>query len=281
MKIFISADMDGVAGVAVPRQCDMDNPDYERAQVLMTNEVNAAIVGAFDAGASAVLVNDSHSQQINLLPDRMDPRAELILGRPKQAGMFCGLEAGYAGVMCIGYHAGASRHGVLAHTIDGAVYAAIRVNGIDCAEATLYGGYVGSLGVPVLLLAGDDQLQEQCEPQFPGVRCVVVKQAMGNRAARSLSPDVWVRPHPRCRRRRRTQPRVNQAVRDPGALPAGARPDERGDGRSRDEHPNGCAAGAAQRRAPGRQHGRRYRLGGRSQRNVGSTQVKKKERASS
>ena len=190
MKILISADMDGVAGGAVPRQCDMDNPDYERARVLMTNEVNAAIAGTFDAGASAVLVNDSHSQQINLLPDRMDPRAELILGRPKQAGMFCGLEAGYAGVMCIGYHAGASRHGVLAHTIDGAVYAAIRVNGIDCAEATLYGGYAGSLGVPVLLLAGDDQLQEQCEPQFPGVRCVVVKQAMGNRAARSLSPDV-------------------------------------------------------------------------------------------
>lgn len=190
MKIFISADMDGVAGVAVPRQCDMDNPDYERARVLMTDEVNAAIAGAFDAGASAVLVNDSHSQQINLLPDRMDPRAELILGRPKRAGMFAGLEAGYAGVMCIGYHAGASRHGVLAHTIDGAVYAAIRINGIDCAEATLYGGYAGSLGVPVLLLAGDDQLQEQCEPQFPGVRCVVVKRAMGNRAARSLSPEV-------------------------------------------------------------------------------------------
>ncbi len=189
MKIFISADMDGVAGVAVPRQCDMDNPDYERARVLMTNEVNAAIAGAFDAGATTVVVNDSHSQQINLLPDLMDPRAELILGRPKRAGMFAGLEADHAGAICIGYHAGASRHGVLAHTVDGAVYAAIRVNGIDCAEATLYGGYAGSLGVPVLLLAGDDQLQEQCEPQFPGVRCVVVKRAMGNRAARSLAPE--------------------------------------------------------------------------------------------
>jgi D-amino peptidase len=79
---------------------------------------------------------------------------------------------------------------VLAHTVDGAVYAAIRVNGIDCAEATLYGGYAGSLGVPIILLAGDDQLKEQCEPQFPGVRCVVVKQALGNRAARSLAPKV-------------------------------------------------------------------------------------------
>jgi D-amino peptidase len=190
MKIFISADMDGCAGVAVPRQCDMDNPDYELARRLMTDEVNAAIAGAFDAGAAEVLVNDSHSQQINLLPNLMDPRAELILGRPKRGGMFAGLEADYAGVMCIGYHSGASRHGVLAHTIDGAVYAAIRVNGIDCAEATLYGGYAGSLGVPVLLLAGDDQLKLQCEPQFPGVRCVVVKHALGNRAARSLAPEV-------------------------------------------------------------------------------------------
>ncbi len=190
MKIFISADMDGCAGVAVPRQCDMDNVDYELARRLMTDEVNAAIAGAFEAGASEVLVNDSHSQQINLLPDRMDPRAELILGRPKRAGMFCGLEADTAGAMCIGYHAGASRNGVLAHTVDGAVYAAIRVNGLDCAEATLYGGYAGSLGVPVILLAGDDQLKLQCEPQFPGVRCVVVKQAMGNRAARSLSPEL-------------------------------------------------------------------------------------------
>jgi D-aminopeptidase len=74
------------------------------------HEVNAAFAGAFDAGASAVLVNDSRTQQINLLPDLMDPRAELTLGRPKRAGIFCGLEPDYAGVMCIGYHAGASRH---------------------------------------------------------------------------------------------------------------------------------------------------------------------------
>ena len=190
MKIFISADMDGCAGVAVPRQCDMDNVDYELARRLMTDETNAAISGAFDAGATEVLVNDSHSMQINLLPDRMDKRAELILGRPKRGGMFAGLEADYAGVMCIGYHAGASQNGVLAHTVDGAVYAAIRVNGIDCAEATVYGGYAGSLGVPLILLAGDDQLKKQCEPQFPGARFVVVKHALGNRASRSVAPEL-------------------------------------------------------------------------------------------
>ena len=190
MKIFISADIEGVAGVVVPQHGAPGNTEYERARRLMTEEVSAAVAGAFDAGATEVLVNDSHGPMINLVPELLDPRAELILGRPKRGGMFAGLDADYAGAMCIGYHSGASQHGVLAHTVDGAVYAAIRVNGIDCAEATLYGGYAGSLGVPVLLLAGDDQLKLQCEPQFPGVRCVVVKHALGNRAARSLAPDV-------------------------------------------------------------------------------------------
>jgi D-amino peptidase len=190
MKIFISADIEGVAGVVTTQQGQPGNLEYERARRLMTQEVNAAIAGAFDGGATEVVVNDSHGPMINLLPEDLDPRADLILGRPKRAGMFCGLDETYAGAMGVGYHAGASQYGTLAHTVDGAVYAALRVNGIDCAEATLYGGYAGSMGVPVILLAGDDRLKEQCEPQFPGVRCVVVKRAMGNRAARSLAPEV-------------------------------------------------------------------------------------------
>jgi len=190
MKIFISADMDGCAGVAVPRQCDMDNPDYELARRLITDEVNAAIAGAFDAGATEVLVNDSHGPMINPVPELLDPRAELILGRPKPGGMFAGLDASYAGAFCTGYHSGAGRHGILSHTVSGFAFAGIRVNGIDCAEATMYGAYGGSLGVPILLLTGDDQLEKQCAPHFPAARFVVVKHALSTRAARALSPEV-------------------------------------------------------------------------------------------
>jgi D-amino peptidase len=188
MKIFISADIEGVAGVVNPQHGQPGNVEYERARRLMTEEVNAAIAGAFDGGATGVLVNDSHGPMINLLPDVLDERAELIIGRPKPMSMCAGLDGGFDGVFFTGYHSGAGQHGVLSHTVNGFAFAAIRINGIDCAEATMYGAYAGSLGLPVLLLTGDDRLQAQCAPLFRGARCAVVKQALGHRAARALSP---------------------------------------------------------------------------------------------
>ena len=190
MKIFISADIEGVAGVVVPQHGNPGNPEYERARRLMTEEVSAAVAGAFDGGATEVLVNDSHGPQVNLLPELLDPRAELLLGRPKPGGMFAGLDASFAGAFCTGYHSGAGRHGILSHTVSGFAFAAIRVNGVDCAEAILYGAYGGSMGVPVLLLSGDNELEIQCAKIFPGARFVVVKHALTTRAARALSPEV-------------------------------------------------------------------------------------------
>jgi D-amino peptidase len=189
MKVFISADIEGVAGVVHPAQGQPGNGEYERARRLMTDEVSAAVAGAFDAGATSVLVNDSHGPQTNLLADLLDPRAELLLGRPKQGGMCAGLDASFDAVFFTGYHSGAGRHGVLSHTINGFAFAAIRLNGTDCAEATLYGAYAGSHGVPVALLTGDDQLMAQCAGGFAGAQTVVVKHAIGHRAARSLSPQ--------------------------------------------------------------------------------------------
>lgn len=188
MKIFISADIEGVAGVVTTLQGQPGNPEYERARRLMTEEVNAAIAGAFDGGATEVVVNDSHGPMINLLPDLLDPRADLILGRPKPASMCAGLDASFNAVMFTGYHAGAGRHGILSHTVNGFAYHAIRVNGIDCAEATLYGAYAGSLGIPVIMLSGDDQLRTQVSPLFPAAEFAVVKTALAQRAARALSP---------------------------------------------------------------------------------------------
>ena len=189
MKIFISADIEGVAGVVSPSQAQPGNNEYERARRLMTDEVSAAVAGAFDAGATSVLVNDGHGPQTNLLPDLLDPRAELLLGRPKHGGMCAGLDASCDAVFFTGYHSGAGQHGVLSHTINGFAFAAIRLNGTDCAEATLYGAYAASHGVPIALLTGDDQLMAQSAAAFPGAHTVVVKHAIGHRAARALSPQ--------------------------------------------------------------------------------------------
>ncbi len=189
MKIYISMDIEGVAGVVSRLHGEPGNPEYERARRLMTEEANAAIDGAFRGGATEVLVNDSHGPMINLLPEQLDPRAELITGKPKPVNMFAGLEADFAGAMCVGYHAGAGRFGVLSHTTNGFAFRAIRLNGLDCAEATLYGAYAGSLGVPVIMLSGDDVLAAECGPLFRGAEVAVVKRALGQRAARALSPE--------------------------------------------------------------------------------------------
>jgi len=188
MKILISADIEGIAGVVTLQHGQPGNPEYERARRLMTEEVNAAIAGAFDGGATEVLVNDAHGPMVNLLPELLDERADLLLGKPKPHNMFAGLTREHAGVMCVGYHAGASRPGVLAHTISGFAFREIRLNGRACSEATLYGAYAGSLEVPVILISGDDVTAEECGGLFHGARTVVVKHALGARAARAVAP---------------------------------------------------------------------------------------------
>lgn len=190
MRIYISADIEGVAGVVSPQQVTPGNGEYERARRLMTAEVNAAVEGALAAGATEVLVNDSHGAMTNLLPDELHPAAGLILGKPKPMNMFAGLDSGFAGVMCLGFHGGARRWGVLAHTTNGFAFSRVCVNGLELGEAGLYGAYAGSLGVPVILLSGDDRFAEEVEPLFPEAERVVVKQALGQRAARSVSPSV-------------------------------------------------------------------------------------------
>ena len=190
MKIYISVDIEGVAGVVTPQEGQPGNPDYEQARRLMTLEANAAIAGAFDAGAAEVLVNDSHGPMVNLLPELLDARAELIRGNIKPFTMFAGLDGSYAGAMCVGYHAAGAEYGVLAHTTNSFAFAAIRLNGELASEAMLYGAYAGALGVPVILLSGDDVTERTCGSLFPGAHFVRVKTALGQRAARSLAPSL-------------------------------------------------------------------------------------------
>lgn len=189
MKVFISADIEGVAGVVSPQQGQPGNPEYERARRLMTEEVNAAIAGAFDGGASAVVVSDSHGPMVNLIAEDLDPRAELVSGRPKPMSMAAGLDKSFDAVFFTGYHASAGHEGVLSHTVSGFAFLALRANGLLCAEATLYGAWAGELGVPVVLLSGDDQMAGQCGPLFPKAEMVVVKRALGQRTAQALSPQ--------------------------------------------------------------------------------------------
>ncbi len=190
MKILVSTDIEGVAGVFNAEQTRPGNGEYERARRWMTEEANAAIRGAFAGGASMVLVNDSHGTFRNLLVDVLDPRALFVLGKPRYLGMMAGTELGCDAVMMVGYHSRAQGRGVLAHTINSFAFARISINGQELGEAGLYGALAGELGVPVIFGSGDDAFIAETQPLFPHAEWVQTKTASGHASGVSLSPEV-------------------------------------------------------------------------------------------
>ena len=190
MKILISVDIEGIAGVVHPDQARPGNTEFERARRLMTAEANAAIRGAFAGGAATVIVNDSHGGFRNLLADELDPRAELLLGKPRELGMMAGVEQDCKAVFLIGWHSRAGAAGVLAHTISGFAFARVWMNGAETGEAGLYGALAAEFAVPVALYSGDDAFVTETAPHFPGAVGVVVKRAHGSRVATNLSPSA-------------------------------------------------------------------------------------------
>lgn len=188
MRVLVSVDIEGVAGVSRPDQTRSGAIDYDNARRLMTAEANAAVRGCFEAGASDVLVADGHGGFGNLLPDLLDDRARLVHGKPRRLGMLEGLQENCDAVMLIGYHAMAGASGVLAHTMSGLAFHRMWLNGRPVGEVALYALLAGERGVPVVLCSGDDALASEVSIWLPHAHRVVVKTAVGNRAAISVSP---------------------------------------------------------------------------------------------
>jgi D-amino peptidase len=190
-KVFVSIDMEGIAGVAHLRQVTRGSDDFPAARKLMTEEANAAVAGSFDGGATDVVVNDSHGDMENLLPEEMDPRAELIIGSPKVLSMMQGFEASFDVALFVGYHAAAgTQAAVLDHTYSGRLMYEVRLNGEPVTEAELNAAFAGTYGVPIGLITGDDKACAQAAKRLPGIRTVVVKEGFGRNVAKSLHPTV-------------------------------------------------------------------------------------------
>ena len=189
MKVLVSVDIEGVAGVYHGEQTRPGNPEYERARRLMTLEANAAVEGAFAAGATEVYVNDSHGGFRNMPPDLLDARAQVIQGKPRYLSMVAGVELGVDAVCMVGYHSRAQGRGILAHTINGFAFARVRLNGQPASEAHIYGALAGAYGAPVVMLAGDDVLREENAVLFPHAVFVQTKRATGQASGISLSPE--------------------------------------------------------------------------------------------
>ncbi|MBI4501886.1 MAG: M55 family metallopeptidase [Gemmatimonadetes bacterium] len=181
LAVYLNADMEGVAGISAT-----DDPDAKR---FMTEEVNAAIAGAFAVGAQRVVVNDGHGGHNNLLMDRLDPRVVSFRGALKPYGMMEGLDSSFSAVVFQGSHAMAGSTGAfLAHTGSGAVEE-LKINGVAVGEPGMNALYAAWYGVPVVFISGDSGAVSQLKQLVPGTVGVPVKWGIWNRAARMLSPD--------------------------------------------------------------------------------------------
>ncbi|MGW2052604.1 M55 family metallopeptidase [Streptomyces sp. NPDC001840] len=190
MNVLISVDMEGISGIAHPTETNPDRYDYERGRALMTAEANAVIAGVLEAEpTTAVLVADAHGPFRNLLPEELDRRARLVRGKPRPLGMLGGLDEHTDAAMFIGYHARAGGGpAVLAHTMSDSILD-VRVAGRSLGEIGLNAAMAGHLGVPVVLLSGDDSACAELTDLVPSALTVAVKQALGQAAAIALHPE--------------------------------------------------------------------------------------------
>ncbi|HET6634455.1 MAG TPA: M55 family metallopeptidase [Streptomyces sp.] len=189
MKIFLSTDMEGTAGVVDWEQCRPGRPDYPYYCTLLQEEVNAAIDGAQAGGASAFLVNDSHSKMANLRPDGLAGRARYLSGRHKPLYMMQGLDGSFDGVFFVSYHGSMSGpHATLSHTYNPVAISEVRLNGVVAGESGVNALVALGHGVPVLLVTGDETTRAETEPFCPGVRSAVVKSSVSRFAADSMHP---------------------------------------------------------------------------------------------
>lgn len=190
LKVFISVDMEGITGVVHSEQTSSSGKDYNIVRKWMAGEVNAAIQGALEAGATEIVVNDSHGSMRNIIASELHPAAYLITGSPKPLSMMQGIDRTFDAAILIGYHAKAgTKDGVLDHTISGGSVSSIKVSGIEMNEAELNALIAGWYDVPVVLIVGDAAVCNQTrEVLGEELEVAVVKEAVGRHAAKTLTP---------------------------------------------------------------------------------------------
>ncbi|GAC1610664.1 MAG: M55 family metallopeptidase [Mycobacteriales bacterium] len=190
MKVFVSSDMEGSAGIVDWEQCRGPGAEYDYCCGLLQAEVNAALEGALEAGATAFLVNDSHGAMRNLRPDGLAGRARYLSGRHKPMYMVEGLDASFDAVFFNSYHGSmSSSAATLSHTYNPRAISDVRLNGQITGEAGINALVALGYSVPIVLVTGDDETATETERFCPQVRSAVVKRSVTRFAADSLHPS--------------------------------------------------------------------------------------------
>ncbi|MDL4838859.1 M55 family metallopeptidase [Aquibacillus rhizosphaerae] len=187
MKLYLSVDMEGITGLPDHTYVDSSKHNYERARRIMTKETNYVIEEAYKNGVTEILVNDSHSKMNNILIDELHPEAYLITGDVKPLSMVQCLDNSYSGAMFLGYHARAGEFGAMAHSMIHGVRN-FYINDDKVGELGFNAYVAGHFGVPVLMVAGDDQACAEAEQLIPHITTASVKQTISRSAVKSLTP---------------------------------------------------------------------------------------------
>ena len=191
LKIYISADMEGVVGVVTNEQLGPTGFEYQRFREFMTQEVNAAIAGALAGGATQIVISDSHGNGQNLLIEKLPKEVLLVRASPRPLGMMQGIDASFAGVIFTGYHSSTtSMGGVRAHTISSARLADVKLNDRSVSEAGLNASIAGHFNVPIIMISGDDVVVKETTELLGDVEGAVVKWAIGFHSATTIMPEA-------------------------------------------------------------------------------------------
>lgn len=190
-KIYVSVDMEGVAGVVSPEQLGPAGFEYARFREFMTEETSVALAAAREAGATELVVADSHGNMQNLLIEKLPKDVLVVRSSPRPLMMMQGLDETFDGVIFIGYHTSTTNpEGVRAHTMSSATLADVRLNGVSVPEAAFNAAIAGHFGVPVLAISGDDAIVKEARGLLGDVEGAVVKWAYGFHSAKTLTPEA-------------------------------------------------------------------------------------------
>src|SRR5918992_811764 len=191
LKLHISVDMEGVAGVVTGEQLGPTGFEYGRFREFMTREALAAVEAAKAAGATEVVVADSHGNGQNLLIDQLPADVRVIRAWPRRLGMVAGIDDSVDAAIFIGYHAGTNNPaGVRAHTFSSANLTRVALNGVNMTEGSWNAAIAGQFGVPVVMMSGDDAAIAEVQKTVGDMEAAETKRSFGFHSASTITPQA-------------------------------------------------------------------------------------------
>lgn len=191
MKIYISADMEGVVGAVTAEQLGPSGFEYQRFREFMTQEVNAAIEAAVEAGATEIVVSDSHGNGQNLLIEKLPKDIMVVRSWPRPLMMMQGIDETFDGAIFLGYHSSTTNtKGIRAHTMSSATLADVRLNNVSMSEGSFNAAIAGQFDVPIIMVSGDDAAVKEVSDVVGDVEGAVVKWNYGFHSAKTMMPEA-------------------------------------------------------------------------------------------